>query len=182
MHIEAEMKAWPNAVRFGKLHSGMEFTVGDAEITVLCTFEDVYPFTMEDCNDTSLVFSIRLGGQTILFTGDAEYGENNRLKYLDASVLKSDFLQYPHHGYDKQCKKDFYSKVSPAVVLWSVPFYNYESNSGATVFGRIYDSRPENEWVRNATCVKKIVVSDEGLTCFPLPYTPTGSRICDYPR
>ena len=179
-NIEDVMASWPGAVLYRKPHSGMSFHICDAKITVLCTFEDVYPFKIEDGNDASLVFKVELGGQSILFTGDAEYGENNRLKYLDTSVLKSDFLQYPHHGYDKQCKENFYVKVSPSVVLWPMPFLNHESEG--FVFGPRFETRDENKWVRNAECVKKIVVNDEGTTRFDLPYTPQGERICDYPK
>ena len=178
-NIEDTMASWPGAVLYRKLHSGMRFSICDATVTVICTFEDVYPFEIEDGNDTSLVFKVELGGQSVLFTGDAEYGESDRMKYLDAAVLRSDFMQYPHHGYDKQCKEDFYAKVSPSVVLWPMPFFSHEGEG--TVFGWRYETRKENAWVRDAACVKKIVVDDEGLTRFDLPYTPVGERICDYP-
>ena len=177
-NLEGVMASWPGAVLYRKLHSGMRFRICNADVAVICTFEDIYPFDLSDGNDTSLVFQVSLGGQRILFTGDAEYGESDRMKYLDASVLQSDFLQYPHHGFDKQCKEDFYEKVNPAVVLWPMPFVNHITSG--TVFDWRYETRAENAWVKNAECVKKIVVNDEGLTCFDLPYTPEGERICDY--
>ncbi len=177
-NLEGVMASWTGAALYRKLHSGMRFRICNADVTVICSFEDVYPFDFSDGNDTSLVFQVSLGGQRILFTGDAEYGESDRMKYLDASVLQSDFLQYPHHGYDKQCKENFYEKVNPAVVLWPMPFLNHVT--GETIFDWRYEARAENAWVRNAACVKKIVVNDEGLTCFDLPYMPEGERICDY--
>lgn len=180
-NIIEKMASWPGAAVYRKVHSGMSFGICDAKISVICTFEDVYPLKIEDGNDTSLVFKVELGGQSILFTGDAEYGESDRMKRLGRSVLKSDFMQYPHHGYDKQCREDFYSKVSPSVVLWPMPFRDHERGEGGTVFGWRYEQRKENEWVRNAACVRKIVVDDEGLTRFDLPYVPGGERICDYP-
>lgn len=179
-NIIETMSSWAGAAVYRKVHSGMSFDICDAKITVICTFEDVYPFEIEDGNDTSLVFKVELGGQSILFTGDAEHGESDRMKRLGKRVLKSDIMQYPHHGYDKQCRDDFYSKVSPSVVLWPMPFLDHERGGGA-VFGWRYEQRKENEWVRNASCVKKIVVDDEGLTRFDLPYVPEGDRICDYP-
>jgi len=81
--------------------TGQRFDFGGAEIDVLFTFEDVMPyfFTNDQSNITSTVFSVNVGGQRIIITGDCER-EGTRLmadKYREG--LKCDFVQLPHHGY-----------------------------------------------------------------------------------
>lgn len=121
-----------------------------------------------------------LGGQKLLFLADAEWGESDRLVKLDNSVLKADILQYAHHGYDKQCKANLYEKIDPAVVLWPLPLVNYESGTRGELFAGRYENNSENEWIRGAEGVKKIILKDEGPEKLSLPFIPSGDRITDY--
>ena len=179
------MASWEGATLYRKLHSGMQFSFAGAKITVLCTFEDVYPLNFNSGNDTSTVFKIEIAGQKIVFLGDAEYGESDRMMYLPDDAVKADIMQYAHHGYDKQARGNLYQKIDPSVVLWPMPFVNWESDSHGEVFrpryeGTITNRHKENEWIRNADSVKKIIVMAEGTTKLDLPYTPTGPRNADY--
>ena len=180
---EALMASWEGATLYRKLHSGMQFSFAGAKITVLCTFEDVYPLSFNSGNDTSAVFKVEIAGQSILFLGDAEYGESDVMMHLSADVLHADILQYAHHGYDKQCRANLYEKIDPETVLWPMTIVNWEGNG--EVFRPRYEgtssnSHKENAWIRNAAGVKKIIVMAEGTTKLELPYTPTGPRNADY--
>ncbi|MBP5429238.1 MAG: MBL fold metallo-hydrolase [Clostridia bacterium] len=182
---ETLMASFEGAKLYRKLHSGMQFAFAKATVTVLCTFEDVYPLPFNSGNDTSTVFKIEIAGQSILFLGDAEYGESDRMLNLPEDALKADILQYAHHGYDKQCRGNLYEKIDPETVLWPMPFVNWESDSHGKVFQPRYEGTPsnshrENEWIRNAASVKKIIVMAEGTTKLTLPYTPFGPRNADY--
>ncbi|MBQ7172967.1 MAG: MBL fold metallo-hydrolase [Clostridia bacterium] len=193
---ENKMRTWPGAVLYRKLRSGMQFSFSGATVTIICTYEDNYPWEnrKEDApldvpgthfksgNDTSLVFKVEAGGQSILFLGDAEYGESDRMMHLDDEVVHADILQYAHHGYDHQCRNEFYAKVNPTVILWPMTFVNWESDSHGTVFLWRYLDRKENAWARSAEGVKKIIVMAEGTTKLELPYTPTGPRNADYDK
>ena len=183
--LEEIMSSWEGATLYRKLHSGMQIGFAGARVTVLCTYEDVYPLSFNSGNDTSTVFKIEIAGQTILFLGDAEYGESDRMYYLPDSVLSADIMQYAHHGYDKQCRNELYMKIAPSVVLWPMPIVNWESGTLGEVFRPRYygtdsNSHKENSWVRSAAGVKKIIVMAEGTTKLELPYTPTGPRNADY--
>ena len=171
---------FPSTTRYRKLHSGMNFYFSGAEVKILCTHEDVYPLAFNSGNDTSMVFQVIIGGQKILFLGDAEYGENDRMLNLGKSVMKSDILQYAHHGYDYQCRTNLYQLIEPETVLWPMPLVNYQSTSYSECFRPRYLNKSENSWIRSATCVKKIIVMEEGTTRLVLPYTPTGARNADY--
>lgn len=177
---ERVMAKWEGAKLYRKLHSGMTFCFSGAKVQVLCTFEDVYPMSFEDGNDTSTVFKVTMGGQSILFLGDAEYAQNDRMLNLPKDVLKADILQYAHHGYDKQCRRNLYEIVNPSVLLWPMPLVNYESGTRSEVFAWRYENRKENEWARTSESVQKIILKDEGPTKMVLPYTPQGERIIDY--
>lgn len=191
---EDVMRTWPGATLYRKLHSGMQFSFSGAKITVICTYEDNYPWEnrkeeapidqlashFKSGNDTSLVFKVEAGGQSILFLGDAEHGESDRMMHLDDEVVHADILQYAHHGYDHQCRNEFYAKVNPTVVLWPMTLVNWESDSHGEVFRWRYEDRKENAWARSAEGVKKIIVMAEGTTKLELPYTPTGPRNADY--
>ena len=171
---------WPSATRYRKLHSGMNFTFAGAEVKILCTFEDVYPLSHNSGNDTSTVFQVIMEGQKILFLGDAEFGQSDTMYQLGASVMKSDILQYAHHGYENQCRANLYALIEPSTVLWPMPLVNYQSSSYGECFRPRYQTHSENAWVRSASCVKKIIVMEEGTTRLVLPYTPTGSRNANY--
>ena len=176
--------SFPSATRYRKLHSGMNFYFSGAEVKILCTHEDVYPFSFNSGNDTSMVFQVIIGGQKILFLGDAEFKESDRMVNLGSSVMKSDILQYAHHGYENQCRTNLYQLILPTTVLWPMPIVSYQNTSYSQCFYPRYSTHSENSWVRNATCVKKIIVMEEayqtGYTRLMLPYTPTGARNADY--
>ena len=178
---EERMAGFEGATLYRKLHSGMQFAFSGATVTVLCTFEDVYPLSFNSGNDTSTVFKIDVAGQTILFLADAEYGESDRMMFLSAETLKADIMQYAHHGYDKQCRAELYAKIDPETVLWPMPIVNWR-DGGGEVFRPRYEgtSHKENAWIRSAATVKKIIVMAEGTTKLSLPYTPSGPRNADY--
>ena len=177
---ETLMASWEGATLYRKLHSGMQFAFAGTKVTVLCTFEDVYPLEFNSGNDSSTVFKVEIAGQKIVFLGDAEYGESDRMLNLSSDTLKADIMQYAHHGYDKQARANLYQKIDPSVILWPMPFVNWESESHGEVFRPRYLTHGENAWARTATSVKKIIVMAEGTTKLELPYTPTGPRNADY--
>ena len=57
-------------------HSGEKYYIKNSVIEMLFSYEDLYPSSLEkgsvgDFNDTSLIFKINIGGQSMLITGDA---------------------------------------------------------------------------------------------------------------
>jgi len=75
---------------------GAQFSVGDVGVRVLGPAEAAAG-TDSDPNNSSLVLMVTVRGVRILFPGDAEIDEEQKL--LDAGVdLHADVLKVPHHG------------------------------------------------------------------------------------
>ena len=182
-NVEGYMNKWKNAKKYASLHSGMNFSVVDAKITVICTFEDVFPQPIDEGNDTTTVFKIEVGGQSIMFLGDAYYGESATMtSQIDASVLKSDIVQVSHHGYEG-CSEGLYRAVGAKVVLWPMNIVGYEGTTPSQVFKKWYEGGPSaNSYFRNNRDIKKIIVSGAGTAKLELPYTPTGEKMPDYKK
>ncbi len=170
------MRQWSGATMYGKLHSGMTFSVIDAKFTVICTYEDVFPQTIENGNDTSTVLKAEVGGQSIMFLADAYYKESAVMtSQVDASVLKSDIVQISHHGYEG-CSEALYRAVNASVALWPMPIIGFKGNA---VFKEWYEGS-HNKYIRESEDIEKIFVSGENTIMLKLPYTPSGDRILDY--
>lgn len=179
-NVEAYMKGFTGAKLYGRLHSGMNFSVADAKLTVLCAYEDVFPQVVENGNDTCTVFKVNVGGSDILFLGDAYFKQSSTMtSQLEATVLKSDIVQFSHHGYEG-CSDALYKMVNAPTVLWPMPIVGYEG-SVKNVFKSWYNNNlGANKYVRTNSAVKKVIVSGAGTEKLELPYTPSGDKVPDY--
>ena len=187
LQVEASMRKWTDAKLYRKLHTGEYFNFSGATVTVLCTFEDVYPNVYGDGNDTSTVVRVDIAGQRIIFTGDANPSESAAMCKLGAEVLKADIVQFAHHGYPG-CSTTFYKLVDPTVVLW--PLNILDTNGNSNRFALWYNGRSSlepNQWVAGTdNNIKKVIIA--GVSSFKnpqyevynLPYTPKGDKIVDY--
>lgn len=147
-----------------KLHSGYKFYYADAEIEILQTLEDLYPQTVAnyDFNSSSTIFTVKVAGQKMLFTGDVSDVGASRLNRVYGASLKSDFLQVAHHGLNNDGTiKTLYLNADPTYVLYPAPLSWFESNSGASA----------NFFLQTESkTVKQIFVSGAQTVKLYLPY------------
>ena len=125
---EATAKKFGGDTKIYTPHTGQEFYVKDIKFEVLGTYEDLYPETYNNPNDTCLVTRMTICGQTIMWAGDS-YGTtpttDKGVHLCDVMVnmwttyLKSDIVQFPHHGYDNGGGEVWYKLVGAKVGLWS---------------------------------------------------------------
>lgn len=99
--------------------TGQKYYFGNVELEMLFTYEDLMPFFVQfdRTNPTSHIFSMKVDGQRFIMTGDA-CGEATRLVAMRyGKSLKSDFVQFPHHGMgDGGTAREFYEMIdAPAV-------------------------------------------------------------------
>lgn len=187
--VKTAMGRWRNAVHYGRLHTGMNFSVAGLRIDVLYTMEDLFPVVTENVNEASTVIRVTAGGQRILFLGDImSLASERMLAEIPADALKSDLVQVAHHGYDG-ASVALYQAIDPETLLWPMNIVGWQDSgylsNPQNVFGFWYErTRGEfplaNHWLTHTDSIKKIFVAGFGTTEIPLPYTPEGEKIGDF--
>lgn len=94
--------------------AGMSFPLGNSQFTLLSPRKDSY----QKLNHYSVVFQLRHGENTFLFTGDAEVV--NEEEWLSQSNLHSTVLKVGHHGSSTSSSAAFLDQVRPAYAVISV--------------------------------------------------------------
>lgn len=102
-------------------HTGQVYHFADAKIEFLHTAEDIYPksltsFSEDPINGTSTVFRVEIGGQKIMFYGDANVDCSADMVEMWGDYLKSDIMQANHHGLNGG-SIELYELTDPNVVL-----------------------------------------------------------------
>ena len=180
------MRQYKGAVLYRKLHSGMRFNIVNAQFDIIFSQEDLYPLNNTNVNDTSLVMRMTFGGQRVMFLADAEERASRIMETtIDPAEMKSDIVQYAHHGWEGISTK-LYDRIAAPTILWSINTYSWQTNefeknifkSMITGNGRISGNM---YMAHEATYVKKIFIDEEPVKLV-LPYTPTGDKLPDYDR
>ncbi|MBQ4480632.1 MAG: MBL fold metallo-hydrolase [Victivallales bacterium] len=114
---------WPQV----ELHKGDRFEVDGAAIDVL-NFYDLN-MTQNSCNNSSLVFSLRLGGRRLIFPGDIGVEMANVLVEEYGDGLKADIVVLSHHG-QNGASRQFYEKVAPEIAIWQTPDWLWDNDNG----------------------------------------------------
>ncbi len=96
-----------------------------AEI-LLTTTEDV---RAGQINDSSMIFKLNVGTQTILFLGDAYIDQGNQLLEKYGANLKSDIVQMSHHG-QNGVTQEVYEAINPTLCLWPSPDWVFDNWNG----------------------------------------------------
>ena len=150
-------------------HTGQIYNIGDAKIEMLSGLDETVDFMRANINATSLVFKMELGGQIILWTGDATFSEA-RLPQRYGDYIKSDIMQVPHHGFE--------GPIDPKVELEGYVLNNAETcflpvnKNNAYVAIDTYHVGPR--YLFQYADVEVITGEDEKT--ITLPYTPPAYR------
>ena len=204
---------WPAAAVFARPHTGMVFDFSGVRFRVLFTMEDLYPLVINNGNEQSMVLRWDASsGQRVLFLADIEKNASDRVVlYQPAAALKSDIVQFAHHGYEGGTR-ELYDRIAAPTVLWPMNIDGYQEtycipdpeNPGHSkrdengdripwvpqpVF-RIWHDKTvcgQNYQLANryicyeAPYVKKILDHTDPLE-LRLPYTPSGPKLPDMDR
>ncbi len=152
-------------VRILYARTGQSHVVGGAQIDILYTPDDFYPDAIKGGNNTSVVFRVTLGGQTIMFLGDCENQEATHVYKRYGDALKCDIMQQAHHGYWAGSVK-LYQAIDPEVVLWPSPAHWYYD---------LYDGtwgNSSNKWITmQSENVRQIILAAAGTRTLTMPHT-----------
>lgn len=156
--FERVLDAHPE-IRRVRLHTGQRFFVGDLQLTVLCTHEDVFPAPLTNYNDSSTALLLEAAGSRVLFPGDCA-GESDRVlcgRY-SAETLRCDVLQVSHHGHFG-LSPAFYRMAAAPCCLFPVTRIKFE------------EELPQQAANRTALALcREFYIASDGTVGIPLPY------------
>ncbi len=123
---------------------GTEINIDDVNIRVLNN-RGVY--TYNGVNNSSLVYKIRVSGQSILILGDLAYdGGKDLIKTCTAAELKSDIVQMAHHG-QQGVDQDTYALIAPTTCLWPSPAWLWNNDNGGGVGSGPWGTLTTRAWM-----------------------------------
>ena len=123
---------------------GTEINIDDVNIRVLNN-RGVY--TYNGVNNSSLVYKIRVSGQSILILGDLAYnGGKDLIKTCTTAELKSDIVQMAHHG-QQGVDQDAYALIAPTTCLWPTPAWLWNNDNGGGVGSGPWGTLTTRAWM-----------------------------------
>lgn len=123
---------------------GTEINIDDVNIRVLNN-RGVY--TYNGVNNSSLVYKIRVSGQSILILGDLAYdGGKDLIKSCTVAELKSDIVQMAHHG-QQGVDQDAYALIAPTTCLWPTPAWLWNNDNGGGVGSGPWGTLTTRAWM-----------------------------------
>ena len=123
---------------------GTEINIDDVNIRVLNN-RGVY--TYNGVNNSSLVYKIRVSGQSILILGDLAYdGGKDLIKSCTAAELKSDIVQMAHHG-QQGVDQDASALIVPTTCLWPSPAWLWNNDNGGGVGSGPWGTLKTRAWM-----------------------------------
>lgn len=158
-----------------KAHTGMKFFLRNAEIEMLFTIDGYLPTPLRIFNNSSLVFTVTIGGERILFTGDMSDDAAKIVVSMYGNYLQSDFVQLAHHGLQNGHGTNmpnmisFYEKVRAEVALWPNSMRQYMNAPGSDLGEPIAELRWNLEAMKSAR--ETWLAGEDYITVFELPYT-----------
>ena len=118
---------------------------GGASLELLGPEEPLISGSRSDPNSNSVVFRLTFGGQSALFTGDAEEETEERL-LKTPEKLRAGLLKVAHHGSSHASSDRFLDAVSPAAAVVSCSERNRYGHPAPETLGRL-ERRAVRHWV-----------------------------------
>ncbi len=131
---------WPDAVHYSRIHTGQKINLPGISINVIYTLEDLYKTSFDfgklNGNNHSAVIRVDVtaGGTTqkVMFLGDIQNIASNCMEknYNGSSdALKSDIVQFSHHGYEG-ASRQVYDWIAAPTVLWPINLVSTQKDRG----------------------------------------------------
>lgn len=118
---------------------GETIKCGSAQVEFLAPSDGEY----DDLNNYSAVLKISYGDDSFLFTGDAEFDEENELLETSMNDLDCDVLKVGHHGSSYSSSDAFLDAVSPKYAVISCGAGNSYGHPHSETISRLNDHDAE---------------------------------------
>ena len=140
------------------VYRGDEYDVGEAHFEILYSPNGEI---QNYINDTSVVMMMTLGGKRMLFLGDAEPAEGERLLalYKGSGKLKADYVQMAHHG-QGGVEKDVYEEISPKACFWCAPDWLWNNDAGGGFNTHTFKTVIVRGWMEELGVIEHYVLKD----------------------
>ena len=144
------------------VYTGDEYDIGDAHVEILYVPNGEIRSLI---NDTSVVFMLTLHGKRILFLGDAEPAEGNRLLalYKGTGKLKADIVQMAHHG-QGGVTYEVYEEIAPTACLWGTPKWLWDNDAGKGFNTHVFKTVEVRGWMDKLGVTEHYVMKDGAQT------------------
>lgn len=167
--VSGTISAYYRNSAVNKAHTGQVYNIADAEIEVIYNVEDYVnarrTFTSTKIyNLSSMIFSVSIAGQKIMFLGDSQVDSNNQTATMYGSYLKSDIVQVAHHG-GEGGTTSIYKVIDPDIALFTT----------TDALLPLYLEFTYNDYLVNKLHVKEYYNAADRIYTWVLPYRPTGS-------
>ncbi len=167
-------------IRFIKVHTGQKFWLGNVELEVLFTHEDLYPQRLHSYNNSSTVIRTTLyhtqngvvseGSKTsMVWLGDAQLESCQIMRATFGNYLKSDMVQVAHHV-GSGSEFPIYKLIAPTLAVFPTDESSYESliSKPSSIGYQISCSIPSLQYVIVSDfCNYSVTIGREGAD-----YTP----------
>lgn len=150
------IEKYKNYFEIHTLKTNEELKIGELDIKVLYTADDLYP-KEASFNDYSAVVKIKVKGSEILFLGDIQNEGSKILLDTQIDNLKTKIVQVSHHGFNG-ASKDLYKAIAPKILLFPTPSDEFEKNKSSEV----------NSFILNELGIEKCYISGYGSNEFEL--------------
>jgi len=148
-------KVWRHPLKGGDM-----FDVDGVTVEVLNDYD--LSETGNACNNSSICFSVKAGGRSILVTGDIGVKAGERLMRTIPEKLRHDVVFMSHHG-QHGASKEFYAAVGAKVALWPTPKWLWENDSGTGPGSGRYVTNYVKCWMQELGVVKHHVLCEDML-------------------
>ena len=132
---------------------GEKVQIGEFTVTVL-QIPDL-SITTNFGNNSSLIYKIQAGDDSLLFLGDAGIEAGNRLLNgpYKSQIKNIDYVQMAHHG-QKGVSEEVYRYISPRNCLWPTPVWLWDASEDE------YQTRETRRWMDSLNVIHHYVAKD----------------------
>ena len=183
-NLLAKLAYYPGA-KLVRPHTGETYQMPGLKMDILYTPEDLYVYkgTISAGNDSSIVSRVTVGGQTIMYTGDASTNACGKMINMYGSNLKSDFLQINHHGYGGGTTA-FYQKVQAPYILWTSSQFGTERRTGDKIYQWIGSEQYRKDnlaaFAYTGNDYNKVFAADGAVELMTFPYNGNRDALPTY--